>query len=122
MAKRKGGGGMPGGIGGMMGKIQKMQQDMDRVREELETETVEVSVGGGAITVVITGHQRVESVKLNPDLLDTDSDEWVQDLEDLLKLGMNQAVEESQAMAAERLEEVTGGLGDVPGLGGMLGG
>jgi DNA-binding YbaB/EbfC family protein len=122
MAKRKGeGGGMPGGMGGMMARIQQMQQDMEQARAELETETVEVSVGGGAVTIVITGHQRVQDVKLNPDLLDTSSDEWVQDLQDLLVLGMNQAVEESQTMAAERLEEVTGDLGSLPGMGGLLG-
>lgn len=120
MAKRNDGG-MPGGMGGMMAQIQKMQQDMDRVRQELETETVEVSVGGGAVTVVITGHQRVQSVTLNKDLIDISEDDWAEDLQDLLTLAMNQAVEESQTMAAERLEEVTGGLGNMPGLGGLLG-
>lgn len=123
MAKRKDGGGMPGGgmMGGMMAQLQKMQADMNRVREELETETVEVSVGGGAVTVVITGHQRVQSVTLNKELIDMTNDDWAEDLQDLLVLAMNQAVEESQTMAAERLEEVTGGLGNIPGLGGLLG-
>lgn len=122
MAKRSGrGGGMPGGMGSMMGKIQKMQEDMEKAREELETETVETSVGGGAITIVISGHQRVQSVKINPDMIDTDDEDWLEDLQDLLVLGMNQAVEESQKMAADRMESITGGLGDLPGLGGLLG-
>lgn len=125
MAKRSGrggaGGGMPGGMGGMMGKIQKMQEDMEKAREELENETVEVSVGGGAVTVVITGHQRVQSVTINPEMIDTDDEEWLQDLQDLLVLGVNQAVEESQTMAAERMEGIYGGLGNIPGLGGLLG-
>jgi hypothetical protein len=122
MAKRSGrGGGMPGGMGSMMGKIQKMQEDMEKAREELETETVETSVGGGAITIVISGHQRVQSVKIDPDMIDTDDEDWLEDLQDLLVLGMNQAVEESQKMAADRMESITGGLGDLPGLGGLLG-
>lgn len=126
MAKRRGGkgsagGGMPGGMGAMMGKIQKMQEDMEKAREELEHETVEVSAGGGAITVVITGHQRIQSVKINPELIDTDDEDWVQDLQDLLVVAMNQAVEESQTMAAERMEAISGGLGNIPGLGGLLG-
>ena len=47
----------------MLRQIQKMQEDMENAQQSLETETVEVSVGGGAITVVITGHQRVQDIK-----------------------------------------------------------
>lgn len=126
MAKRSGrgnpGGGMPGGLGGMMGRIQKMQEDMDKAREELETETVEVSVGGGAISVVMTGHQRVQSVTLNPEMIDTSDEDWALDLQDLIKLAMDQAIEKSQTMAAERMQEITGDIGNIPGLGGLLGG
>lgn len=124
MAKRRrgpAGGGMPGGMGGMMQQLQKMQQDMQEAQEALEHETVEVSVGGGALTVVITGHQRVQSISINPDLIDTDDEEWVADLQDLLVAAMNQAVEQSQTMAAEKMEGITGGLGNMPGLGGLLG-
>jgi hypothetical protein len=122
MAKRSGaGGGMPGGMGGMMGKIQKMQEDMEKAREELEQETVEVSVGGGALTIVISGHQRVQSVSINPEMIDTNDDDWLQDLQDLLVLGANQAIEESQTMAADRMEDIYGGMGNIPGLGGLLG-
>ncbi len=118
------GGGMPGGAGGMgglMAQVQKMQQDMKEAQDALEKETVEVSVGGGALTIVITGHQRVQSITLNPALVDTSDDEWVADLQDLLVVGMNQAIEQSQTMAAERMENITGGLGNMPGLGGLLG-
>lgn len=125
MAKRRrgggGGGGMPGGMGGMMQQLQQMQADMAKAQEELETETVEVSVGGGAITIVVTGHQRFQSIKVNPDLIDTDDEEWVADLEDLLLAAVNQSVEQSQTMAADKMEKITGGLGNMPGLGGLLG-
>ncbi|MBC8172246.1 MAG: YbaB/EbfC family nucleoid-associated protein, partial [Anaerolineae bacterium] len=84
-------------------------------------ETVEVSVGGGALTVVITGHQRVQAITVNPVLLDTSDAEWVTDLQDMLVLAVNQAIEQSQSMAAEKMESITGGLGSMPGLGGLLG-
>lgn len=124
MAKRRrggAGGGMPGGMGGMMQQLQQMQADMAKAQEELEDETVEVSVGGGAIKIVITGHQRFQSIEINPDVIDTDDEEWVGDLQDLLLAAMNQAVEQSQTMAADKMEKITGGLGNMPGLGGLLG-
>ncbi len=124
MAKRKGGGmpgGMPGGGAGMLKQLQKMQQDMAEAQEALTAETVEVSVGGGALTIVITGHQRVVSITVNPNVIDTSDADWVTDLQDLLVAGVNQAIEQSQTMAAERLESITGGLGNMPGLGGLLG-
>ncbi len=124
MAKRRGSrrssSGLPGGAN-PMAMLQKMQQDMAEAQESLESETTEVSVGGGAIKVVITGHQRVQSVEINPDVIDMDDEEWLTDLQDLLVAAVNQAIEQSQAMAAERMEAITGGLGDIPGLGGLLG-
>lgn len=125
MAKRRGGkrggnAGMPGGMN-PMAMLQKMQQDMAEAQENLETETVEVSVGGGAIKIVITGHQRIQAIEVNPDVIDTDDEEWVADLQDLMVAAVNQAIEQSQAMAAERMEKITGGMGNIPGLGGLLG-
>lgn len=126
MAKRRGGGGFGGGApgggqAGMMRQLQKMQEDMLAAQEALATETVEVSVGGGAVTIVITGHQRVQSVVVNKEMIDLEDEEWLTDLQDLLVLAVNQAVEQSQTMAAQRMEEITGGLGSMPGLGGLLG-
>ncbi len=124
MSKRKfprgGGGGLSGGIN-PMAMLQKMQQDMADAQKQLETETVEVSVGGGALTVVITGHQRIQSITINPDVVDTSDAEWVNDLQDLLVAAINQAIEKSQTMAAEKMEAITGGLGNIPGLGGLFG-
>ena len=124
MAKRRGSrrssSGLPGGAN-PMAMLQKMQQDMAEAQQSLEHETTEVSVGGGAIKVVITGHQRVQSVEINPDVIDMDDEEWLADLQDVLVAAVNQAIEQSQAMAAERMEAITGGLGDIPGMGGLLG-
>ena len=124
MPKRRSGG-MPGGgnPGNMMKQIQKMQQDMAEAQEALEQETVEVSVGGGALTIVITGHQRVQSISINPDVIDFEDEEWTTDLQDLLVSGVNQAIEQSQTMAAERMEKITGGMDSMlpGGLGGLMG-
>jgi hypothetical protein len=132
MSKRRGGGrGPAGGFGGGMGgqqaamlkQIQKMQEDMAAAQAALETETVEVSVGGGAIKVTITGHQRVQNIAIDKSLLDLTDEEWLTDLQDLLVAAVNQAIEQSQTMAAERMEAITGNLGGMlpGGLGGMLG-
>lgn len=125
MTKRRGSrrgssSGLPGGTN-PMAMLQKMQQDMAEAQESLEQETVDVTVGGGAIRIVITGHQRVQAVEINPDIIDMDDEEWHNDLQDLLVAAVNQAIEQSQAMAAERMERITGGLGNIPGLGGLLG-
>jgi DNA-binding protein YbaB len=117
-------GGLPGGGGsGASGMnpqkmIQKMQADMLAAQQALETETVEVKRNG--ITIVITGHQRVQSVILDPKIIDTSDEEWATDLQDLLVIAVNEAIEHSQAMAAARMESITGGLGNIPGLGGLL--
>lgn len=127
------GGGMPAGdmddmqemsalnVGNMVTQLQKMQQDMQEAQATLENEIVEVSIGGGALKIVITGHQRVQSITLNPDVVDPSDPEWVTDLQDLLVAGINQAIEQSQTMAAEKMERVAGGLGDIPGLDKLLG-
>lgn len=128
MAKRKGKGkgfslggggglGMPGGMkGGLAGQLQAMQQQMAETQEALGDETVEVSAGGGAITVVITGHQEFQSITINPDVVDPED---VEMLQDLVLSAVNQAVKASQDMATERMESITGGL-NIPGLSGLL--
>jgi DNA-binding YbaB/EbfC family protein len=112
--KRRSGPPVPGGgnMGGMMQQIQKMQQDMMEAQEQLADETVEVTAGGGMVKIVITGHQRIQSIELKPEVVDPDDLEMLQDL---LVAAVNQAVEQSQAMAAERLEGLTGGL-NLPGF------
>ncbi|MCP4427547.1 MAG: YbaB/EbfC family nucleoid-associated protein [Chloroflexi bacterium] len=104
----------PRGGGNMMAQMQKMQQDMAAAQESLADETMTVTAGGGVISVEITGDQRVKAIALDPELLDPED---VEMLQDLLVAAVNQAIEQSQAMAAERMEGITGGLG---GLGGGL--
>ena len=108
--------GQPGGfspkLGGMAQQIQKLQEEMARTQEQLGEETVEVSVGGGVVKVVMTGHQNVVSVTIAPDAVDPDD---VEMLQDLIVAAVNEAVEKSQGMAADRMGALTGGL-NLPGL------
>ena len=102
--------------GGLMNQMQQMQEQMANAQSALENETITVTAGGGAISIVITGHQRIQSITVNPDLLTPDDAEMLQDM---LVAGVNAAIEQSQALAAERMEGITGGLGG--GLNDMLG-
>ncbi len=110
MKQRGGFGGMGGG--GMMAQIQKLQQDMVKAQEALADETLDVTAGGGAITITITGQQRVRSIKLAPEVVDPND---VEMLQDLLVAAVNEAIEQSQTHAAQKLQGLTGGLG-IPGL------
>ena len=102
----------------LMGQMQQMQEQMAAQQEALADESVTVTAGGGAITVVITGHQRLESIEIQPELVDP---EEIELLQDLLVAAVNAAVEQSQTMAAQRMEGLTGGLNINDLLGGLGG-
>jgi DNA-binding YbaB/EbfC family protein len=114
MAKGKGKGmRLPKGMGGGMAQqLQKLQQEMLETQEALGDEVVEVTAGGGAISVAITGHQRVQSITIDPEVVDPED---VEMLQDLIVAAVNEAIEKSQSLAADRLSGLTGGLG-LPGL------
>jgi len=103
----------PGGGKNMMRQIQEMQERMLAEQAALGDEAVEVSVGGGAVTVVMTGHQKLRSVAIRPELLDPEEAEM---LTDLLVAAVNEAVDRSQAIASERMGALTKGL-NLPGFG-----
>lgn len=94
------------------GALQQLQQKMLQTQELLATETVEVSAGGGAVKVVVTGQQKIQSIEIAPEVLTSGDKEMLQDL---LVAAMNQAIEKSQQLAAARLNSITGGL-NLPGL------
>jgi nucleoid-associated protein EbfC len=104
--------------GNLMAQVQQMQEQMATQQDALANETLSVTAGGGAITVVITGHQRLQSIEIQPELLDPEEAELLQDM---LVAAVNSAIEQSQAMAAERMEGLTGGLGINDLLGGLGG-
>lgn len=102
----------------LLSQVQEMQEQMASQQEALANETVTVTVGGGAISIVITGHQRIQSIQIQPEVVDPDDIEMLQEL---LVAAVNQAIEQSQSMAAEKMEGLTGGL-DLNGLLGGMGG
>lgn len=125
MAKQKGrkpfpsgGARPPGGMGGtgsgdMMRQIQQLQEEMARTQEALGAETVEVSVGGGVVRMVMTGHQQLQEVTIAPEILNPEDAEMVQDL---ILAAVNEAITRSQELASQRMGTLTGGLD----LGGLL--
>lgn len=104
----------------LMAQMQKMQEDMALTQQQLEQELIEVTAGGGAIAITISGHQRVKSITIDPDVIDPDDPDMLTDLQELLTVAVNLAIEQSQAMAAERMEGVSGGMGINDLLGGMM--
>jgi DNA-binding YbaB/EbfC family protein len=95
----------------MLRQVQQMQDKMNKVQEELETETVEATAGGGAVRVVATGTQKVVSVTIDPDAAsDTEM------LQDLVVAAVNEAMERSKQLAASKMQAVASGLGLPPGL------
>ncbi len=104
------------GAKGMMAQLQKVQEDMIETQGALADERLTVTAGGGAVTVVITGDQQIESVEIDPDLLDPDEQEMLQDL---LVAAFNQATEQAKEMAAARMGALTAGLG-LPGVGDLV--
>lgn len=106
----KGGGGL-GDMGNMMSKMQKLQAEMGKVQDSLGDEYVDVTAGGGAITITISGQQRIKAIKLDPAVIDPDD---IDMLQDLIVAAVNEAIERSQMLAAERLQKLTGGLGLPP--------
>ena len=102
-----------GNMTGMMKKVQKMQADMKKMQEELKTRTVEASVRGGAVTVVMNGEKIIESLKLNPTAVDPED---VEMLEDLVMAAVNEASKKVDDLLAQEMGKVTGGLNLPTGL------
>jgi hypothetical protein len=96
----------------MMRQVQKLQEEMLEAQEALGEETITATAGGGAVTVVMTGQQRVQSITIASEVVDPDD---VEMLEDLVTAAVNEALQKSQELAAERLGALTGGL-RIPGL------
>jgi len=88
-------------------QAQKMQQELADAQEALGNMTTEGSAGGGAVTVTVTGKQKVQSIKIDPEVVKSGD---VEMLEDLIVVATNQALDQSQEMAKEELQKVGGGM------------
>lgn len=100
----------------VMQQVQKLQKEMARVQEELTTSTVEASSGGGAVKVVVNGRQQVVSLEIQKEAVDPEDMEMLQDL---IVAAINEGLRQSQEMAANEMNKITGGM-NFPGLPGLL--
>jgi DNA-binding YbaB/EbfC family protein len=91
----------------MIKQLEDMQKKMVKAQADLANETVSASAGGGAVTVEMNGHHEVKSVKIDPDAIDPED---VETLEDMVLTAFNQALEKATELANERMGAVTGGL------------
>ena len=103
---------MAKGMSGMMKQVQKMQKKMMELQGELEQERVEGTAGGGMITVVANGRQDILEIKIQPDVVNSDD---VEMLEDLILAAIHQAQQRAQEMMDKEMGQITGGV-QIPGL------
>jgi DNA-binding YbaB/EbfC family protein len=96
----------------MMNQVQKLQEKLAEAQQELSNTTIEASSGGGAVKVTIDGQQKIQSVKISPEVIDPQD---VKLLEDLVLTAVSEAISKSQELATKRLSGLTGGL-KIPGL------
>jgi DNA-binding YbaB/EbfC family protein len=103
---------MKGGMGNIVKQAQQMQQKMLKMQEELAQKTIEASVGGGMVTVTVNGQHEVLRIKIDPQAVDPND---VEMLEDLILAGVNEAMRKAQEMIKEEMSKLTGGM-RIPGL------
>lgn len=99
-------------MGSVIKQAQKMQEEMERVQGELEQKNVEAAAGGGAVKVVVSGKKQIVSLKIDPEAVDPED---VETLEDMVTLAVNEAITKADEMMADGMSAVTGGL-NIPGL------
>jgi DNA-binding YbaB/EbfC family protein len=91
----------------MMKQVQQMQAEMVKAQEEAQKEVVEASAGGGMVTVKVNGALEVLEIKIDPDAVDPDD---VEMLQDMVQAAINEALRSAQEMVSNRMTQVTGGL------------
>ena len=113
MAK-KGGfpGGMPGNMNNLMKQAQKMQRQMEEATQELQEKEATASAGGGVVEVTVSGKREVTKVKIDPEAVDPDD---VEMLEDLIMAATNEAFRQIEEISAQSMSRITGGLGGMGG-------
>ena len=112
MSKR---GGFPGGggnMGAMMKQAQKMQAELPRAQEEIKDMTFEATAGGGMVKVVANGDMTVDSIVIDPEAVDPED---VEMLQDMVAAAVNEALRGVSEISSQRLNAATGGL-NIPGL------
>lgn len=104
--------GGPGNMNQMLKQAQKMQADMQALQEDLENREFSAVSGGGMVEVTVDGKHLIKSIKINPDAVDPDD---VEMLEDLVTVAVNEAIANATKTSEEEMGAITGGL-NMPGL------
>ena len=105
-------GGGPSNMQAMIKQAQKMQEDMAEKQAELEAREYDVAAGGGVINVKINGKKESLSVKIDPEVVDPDD---VETLEDLIVAAINEGIKKVEAVSAEEMQKITGNM-SIPGM------
>lgn len=104
--------GMGGNMNNLMKQAQKLQKQMEEAQKELESKEFEASVGGGAVTVAVTGKKVLTKVSIKPEVVDEDD---VEMLEDLVLTAVNEALKKAEDETNASMGKLTGGL-NIPGM------
>ena len=105
-------GGGPSNMQSMLKQAQKMQEDMAAMQAELEEREYDVAAGGGVVNVKINGKKEILSVKIEPEVVDPED---VETLEDLITAAVNEAIKKVESASAEEMSKITGGM-NIPGM------
>jgi len=105
-------GGGPQNMQSMIKQAQKMQEDMAAMQAELEEREYEVAAGGGVVNVKINGKKEILNVKIDPEVVDPDD---VETLEDLIVAAVNEAIKKVEAVSGEEMQKITGSM-SIPGM------
>ena len=105
-------GGGPSNMQSMLKQAQKMQEEMAEKQAELEEREYETSAGGGVVNVKINGKKEILSVKIDPEVVDPDD---VETLEDLVVAAVNEAIKTVESVSAEEMQKITGSIA-LPGM------
>jgi len=96
----------------LMKQAQAMQKKMEEVKVELAQKEIRVSSGGGMIEIVVNGQQEIKEIKIEPDVIDVNEKDM---LEDLILAAVNESIRQSKEVAAQEMDKLTGGM-NIPGL------
>ncbi len=96
----------------LMKQAQQMQRKMEEMKNELAKKEIKVSSGGGMIEITVNGQQEINEIKIEPDVIDVNEKEM---LEDLILAAVNEALRQSKELAAQEMSKLTGGA-NIPGL------
>ncbi|MFP4368926.1 MAG: YbaB/EbfC family nucleoid-associated protein [Bacteroidota bacterium] len=97
----------------MMQKVQQMQQEAEKIKNEVTNREVTADSGGGMVTVTMTGGHELRSIKISKELINPDDPEM---LEDLIVAAVNKASKEADEMVAQEMNKITGMMPNIPGL------